>query len=128
MKLGLHNAARYYYYPGWHEPGTTAEFGFNKKAYDSLPADLKARRRPRLPGGAGHLVQEYEYKNTIALQKLKTEFKGKVELVKLSDATLKDLKKLAEQVIKEESEKTPDGQEGHTPRSTSSRPRPTTGD
>ena len=42
MKLGLHNAARYYYYPGWHEPGTTAEFGFNKKAYDALPADLKA--------------------------------------------------------------------------------------
>ena len=51
--------------------------------------------------------QEYEYKNTIALQKLKTEFKSKVELVKLSDATLKDLKKLADQVIKEESEKTP---------------------
>ena len=22
MKLGLHNTARYYYYPGWHEPGT----------------------------------------------------------------------------------------------------------
>jgi len=42
MKLGLHNAAKYYYYPGWHEPGTTAEFGFNKKAYDGLPADLKA--------------------------------------------------------------------------------------
>src|SRR2546427_8094848 len=42
MKLGLHNAAKYYYYPGWHEPGTTAEFGFNKKAYDALPADLKA--------------------------------------------------------------------------------------
>ncbi len=41
MKLGLHNTARHYYYPGWHEPGTTLEFGFNKKAYEALPADLR---------------------------------------------------------------------------------------
>ncbi len=107
MKLGLHNAARYYYYPGWHEPGTTSEFGFNKKAYESLPADLKA-----IVDHACHAVQiigfqEYEYKNTIALQKLKTEFKSKVEIVKFSDAILKDLRKLSNQVIKEESEKTP---------------------
>ena len=42
MKLGLHNAAGYYYYPGWHEPGTTGEFTFNRKAYEELPSDLKA--------------------------------------------------------------------------------------
>src|SRR5207245_10323610 len=41
MKLGLHKTARYYYYPGWHEPGSTSEFGFNKKAYDALPVDLR---------------------------------------------------------------------------------------
>ena len=41
MKLGLHKTARYYYYPGWHEPGSTNEFGFNKKAYDALPVDLR---------------------------------------------------------------------------------------
>ncbi len=41
MKLGLHKTARYYYYPGWHEPGTMTEFGFNKKAYDALPVDLR---------------------------------------------------------------------------------------
>jgi len=26
MKLGLHKTARYYYYPGWHQPGTMNEF------------------------------------------------------------------------------------------------------
>ena len=41
MKLGLHNTARYYYYPGWHEPGATLEFVFNKKAYETLPVDLQ---------------------------------------------------------------------------------------
>src|SRR5207249_12091334 len=42
MKLGLHNAARYNYYPGWHEPGTALEAFLNKKAVDALPADLRA--------------------------------------------------------------------------------------
>ena len=107
MKLGLHNAARYYYSPGWHEPGTTAEYAFNKKAYDSLPADLKqiVDRACQAMQVAG--LVEYEYKNTIALQKLKTDFKSKVELLTLSNATLKELKKLSDQVLKEESEKTP---------------------
>jgi TRAP-type mannitol/chloroaromatic compound transport system substrate-binding protein len=41
MQIGLHKTARYYYYPGWHEPGTTLDFGFNKKAYDALPVDLR---------------------------------------------------------------------------------------
>ena len=31
MKLGLHKTARYYYYPGWHEPGSMPEFGFNRR-------------------------------------------------------------------------------------------------
>ena len=107
MKLGLHNAARYYTWPGWHEPGTTGEFTFNKKAYDALPADLKAIIDYACQSMQISSFQEYEFKNTIALQKLKTEFKSKVELTQLSPATLKELKKLADQVIKEESEKTP---------------------
>ena len=32
MKLGLHKTAPYYYYPGWHEPGTVSHFGFNTAA------------------------------------------------------------------------------------------------
>jgi TRAP-type mannitol/chloroaromatic compound transport system substrate-binding protein len=41
MKLGLQNAAKYYYTTGWHEPSTTTEIVINRKAWDSLPADLK---------------------------------------------------------------------------------------
>jgi len=32
LAFGLHKAAKYYYYPGWHEPGTTLEALINKKA------------------------------------------------------------------------------------------------
>ena len=113
MKLGLHNAAKYYYYPGWHEPGTTAEFGFSKRAYDSLPADLKAVVDYACQATQVHTLMEYEYKNTAALQKLKTEFKSKVEILQLSQPTLKELKKLADAVIREESEKSPQARKAY---------------
>ncbi len=42
LRMGFYKAAPYYYYPGWHEPGTCLEVMFNKKAYDELPKDLQA--------------------------------------------------------------------------------------
>jgi TRAP-type mannitol/chloroaromatic compound transport system substrate-binding protein len=46
-------------------------------------------------------------KNAIALERLKTEFKGKIEVLQLPVPVLRDLKKVATEVIREESEKTP---------------------
>ena len=40
-RLGLHKAAKYYYTTGWHETSTITEFIVNRKAWDSLPNDLK---------------------------------------------------------------------------------------
>jgi len=36
MKLGLHKTARYYYYPGWHQPGSSTEFVFKESLNNSL--------------------------------------------------------------------------------------------
>lgn len=41
-RLGLQNAAKYYYTTGWHEPATTSEIVINQGAYDKLPKDLQA--------------------------------------------------------------------------------------
>jgi TRAP-type mannitol/chloroaromatic compound transport system substrate-binding protein len=107
MKLGLHQTAKYYYYPGWHEPGTTGEFTFSKKHYDALPADL--RHILDYAAASMHTFEfmEYESKNGIALQKLRTEFKSKVEILQFPAPVLQELKKLALETNKEESEKTP---------------------
>jgi TRAP-type mannitol/chloroaromatic compound transport system substrate-binding protein len=107
MKLSLHQTARYYYYPGWHEPGTTLEFGFNKKAYEALPVDLRRILDYAAATSQGFGRSEYEAKNAIALERLKSEFQGKVEILQLPAPVLRDLKKLASQVVKEESEKSP---------------------
>jgi TRAP-type mannitol/chloroaromatic compound transport system substrate-binding protein len=107
MQLGLHRAAPYYYYPGWHEPATTLEFAFNKKAYDSLPAELKRMLDFAVMSISVLGLSEYDAKNAIALEKLKGEFKGKVQLTPLPAEVLRDLKKLAADVVREEGEKSP---------------------
>ena len=113
MKLGLHTTARYYYYPGWHEPGTMIEFVFNKKAYEGLPVELR-----RILDHAAAAVQvyglsDYHAKNALALEHLKTNFKGKVEIIQLPGPVLRDLRKLAAEVVKEQSEKTPMARKVH---------------
>jgi TRAP-type mannitol/chloroaromatic compound transport system substrate-binding protein len=40
LRFGFFKAAKDYYYPGWHEPGTYLEYFFNKKAYESLTGFL----------------------------------------------------------------------------------------
>jgi TRAP-type mannitol/chloroaromatic compound transport system substrate-binding protein len=113
MKLGLHKTAPYYYYPGWHEPGTTLEFGFNKKAYEALPADLQRTLDHAAAAVQVYSLSDFHAKNAIALGRLKTEFKGKVEILQLPVPVLRDLKKLAAGVMKEESEKTPMARKVH---------------
>ena len=113
MLLGLHKTARYYYYPGWHEPGTVQEFGFNKKAYEGLPVDLRRMLDHAVAAVHTYGSADFHLKNAIALQRLKTEFKSTVEIVQFPAPVLRELKKIAVEVVKEESEKTPMARKVH---------------
>jgi len=113
MKMGLHKTARYYYYPGWHEPGTTLDFGFNKKAYEALPIDLRRMLDHAAAAVQVYALTEFHTKNAIALARLKAEFKGKVEVLSFPVPVLRDLKKLAAEVVRAESEKTPMARKVH---------------
>jgi TRAP-type mannitol/chloroaromatic compound transport system substrate-binding protein len=113
MRLGLHQTARYYYYPGWHETGSMNEFGFNKKAYEALPVDLRRMLDHATAAIQVYGLTEFQTKNAIALEKLRTEFKGKVEILQFPVPMLRDLKKLAAEVVREESEKSPMARKVH---------------
>jgi len=56
---------------------------------------------------------DFHLKNAIALERLKTEFKGKVEILALPTPVLRDLRKLSAEVVREESEKTPMARKVH---------------
>jgi TRAP-type mannitol/chloroaromatic compound transport system substrate-binding protein len=103
LRMGFYKAAKYYYYPGWHEPGTCLEVMFNKKAYDSLPKDLQAILDAVAMETNMWSLSEFEAGNGAALQELIT--KHKVELVKFPDELLDSLRKLAKETMEEEAAK-----------------------
>jgi TRAP-type mannitol/chloroaromatic compound transport system substrate-binding protein len=113
MKLGLQNTARYYYYPGWQEPGNTTEFGFNRKAYESLPVDLQRTLDHAAAAVEVYGLSDFHAKNAIALGRLRSEFKGKVEVLQIPTPVLRGLKKMSAEVVGQESEKTPMARKVH---------------
>ena len=99
LAFGLHKAAKYYYYPGWHEPGTTLEAVINEKAYKALGADLQSIVKNACKIVNQEMVMEFTAKNNAALDTLVN--KHKVDVRKLPDDVLDKLKLLSEEVVTE---------------------------
>jgi TRAP-type mannitol/chloroaromatic compound transport system substrate-binding protein len=105
LRLGLYQAAKYYYYPGWHEPGTYLEYFFNKKAYDSLTTELKHIVDVACMENEHWVLTQFDANNGAALQTLIN--KHKVQLIKFPDEVLNALRPMAEEVREEEAAKSP---------------------
>jgi TRAP-type mannitol/chloroaromatic compound transport system substrate-binding protein len=105
MKLGFHQVARYYYYPGWQEATSVTEFTFNRKAYDALSADFKRALDLAALASQTLSIGEYSVKNAVAMKKLLTEFKTKVEVTRLPEALVEQFRKLSAQAVQQESDK-----------------------
>jgi TRAP-type mannitol/chloroaromatic compound transport system substrate-binding protein len=105
LRMGFYEAAKYYYYPGWHEPGTYLEYFFNKKIYDGLPKDLQHIIDAACVETEHWVLAQFEARNGQALQTLINE--KKAQLLQFPDQVLADLRKLADEVIAEEAAKTP---------------------
>ncbi|PSU45019.1 ABC transporter substrate-binding protein [Photobacterium frigidiphilum] len=103
MAFGLYKAAKYYYYPGWHEPGTTLEALINKKAFDKLPKDLQAIVLNATKVANSNMLAEYTARNNAALQSLITDHK--VKLLPYPAEVLSQLKTLSDEVVAEEAQK-----------------------
>lgn len=99
LAFGLFRAAKYYYYPGWHEPGTGLECIINQEAWDSLPADLQAIVRVACQAAVMDSLSDFTYNNGIALKKL-TEEHG-VELRRFPDEVLSHLSAIRDDVMRE---------------------------
>jgi TRAP-type mannitol/chloroaromatic compound transport system substrate-binding protein len=97
--LGLHTVARYYYYPGWHEPGATTEVIINADAWQSLPADLQAMVTAAARAVNDDLLSEFTIRNAQALKVLIEEHD--VQLRRLPDDVLARLKEVAAEVVAE---------------------------
>ncbi|MBF0284091.1 MAG: TRAP transporter substrate-binding protein [Magnetococcales bacterium] len=99
LAFGLHKAAKFYYYPGWHEPGTTMECFFNKKALEALPKDLQAIVLAAAQAANLDMLSDLTARNHAALEQLINVHK--VQLRKFPDDVLRRLKQLSNEVLAE---------------------------
>ena len=98
LAFGIHKAAKYYYYPGWHEPAAILDCFINLKKWNSLPDDLKKVVSLSAKAATQQMTNEMIAGNNIALETLIK--KHKVELRSFPDQVLKKLAELSEKVLK----------------------------
>ena len=98
-KMGFYNVAKYYYYPGWHEPGTALEFLFNKPKFESLPSDLQVILRTATDRLNIWMLAESDKMNSLYAKKLIDE--EHVQFKKFPDEVLATFKKYTDEVLAE---------------------------
>lgn len=69
-KLGLNKAARFYYYPGWWEPGPNLSFQVNRRAWEQLPAFYQEAFRTAARAAGDTMLTIYDARNPEALARL----------------------------------------------------------
>jgi len=99
LAFGFYKIAKYYYWPGWHEPGTILECFVNKQAFEGLPKDLQAIVTAAMKEAQSDMLAEYTSKNNAALVELVS--KHNVVLKRFSDDVLKSMGKLSKEVVEE---------------------------
>lgn len=103
--FGLHKAARYYYYPGWQEPGPGLETIVNKAAWESLPADLQAIVDTTCQAITTDMAAEYTHGNAISLAQLKAD--PNIEIRPFPEEVTRLLKSITAEVVAELMERDP---------------------
>jgi TRAP-type mannitol/chloroaromatic compound transport system substrate-binding protein len=103
--FGLYQVAKYYYQPGWHEVGPTAELLVNRPAFEALPADLQAIVEAAAAASALEYHADYAYHNATSLQPLVEEHG--LELRLFPDDVIAALGKTSLEVLAELGERTP---------------------
>ncbi|MDX1482042.1 MAG: TRAP transporter substrate-binding protein [Woeseiaceae bacterium] len=99
IALGLHKAARYYYYPGFHEPGPAEQCMINLDAWNSLPEDLQEIVRVSCQSVNLDIQAEYNWGNARALQQLQED--PNVEVREVPDEIFAALRDYAEEAAAE---------------------------
>ena len=103
--LRLHEAAKYYYYPGVHEPGAVTSFGVNASLWGRLAASDRALLTACARAENDTMLAEFNARNGAALARL-VDRHG-VELREFSDSICDAFAVAAEEVLEETRQHSP---------------------
>jgi TRAP-type mannitol/chloroaromatic compound transport system substrate-binding protein len=99
VALGLHTAAGYYYYPGFHEPGTNIAVGINKGVWESFDDGDRRLIEAVAASEYARSLAEFNTNNALWLQKLRDE--GTIKILKFNDTLLKTFRAISKDVVAE---------------------------
>lgn len=99
VAFGLHKAARFYYYPGWQEPGPVLECIVNRDAWVSLPEDLKSIISIACSAVNDQMTAEFTAFNARSLEQLENE--ADVEIRPFPTDVLRELRAITDELIEE---------------------------
>ena len=99
LAFGLHDIAKYYYYPGWQEPNAVLELMVNKEAYAALPSDLQHIVEVAARATNQDALDEFTARNMASLSTMMAEHG--VELRRLPDDVLATYREHARDVLDE---------------------------
>ncbi|WP_296824193.1 TRAP transporter substrate-binding protein, partial [Sulfurovum sp.] len=101
--MGFAKAAPYYY-KGWHEPGSILELTFNKARWERLSPEHQAIITAASGEMTSNMLQEFRYKNAVALQKLSKS----VQIKTFPEEMMHAAKKALAEILADESSKSSD--------------------
>jgi TRAP-type mannitol/chloroaromatic compound transport system substrate-binding protein len=99
LAFGFHRAAKFYYWPGWHEPGSALAVGLNLGVWTSLTKQQRAAFETAAMAETSFSLAEFNHQNAIALKTLID--KHKVQLKRFPNDVLQALARASGQVLKE---------------------------
>ena len=74
IAFGLPEVAQYYYYPGWHEPGSALELIINKEVWDALPAHIQKIIEVAARATNQNTLDEFTARNSSSLAHLEEKY------------------------------------------------------
>ena len=100
IAIGLHESAVfYYYYPGWHEPGTGIAVGINRGVWESFNATDRELIENVAAAEYARSLAESDINNARALGRLRDE--GRIKIKKFDDSVLNAVHGLSNDVVAE---------------------------
>ena len=105
MDLGLHKAVDYYYYPGFHEPGTNSTLGINKTLWDGLTGSERALIEAAAQAEVTRSLAECNAENVKSLKFLRAD--NRIKILRFNDELIKTFGKLSKEVLADTAAKDP---------------------
>ncbi len=103
-KLGLHEVAKNYYYPGWWEPAAGLSYYVNRDAWEKLPSEYQAALQVASAESNIQMLAGYDARNAEALQTIRA---ANVALRPFPDDIMVAAKEATRQIMDEQAASNP---------------------